>query len=203
MPQIFLFEFTDLYNKKNIPKVIYCIHALSFLLYRLGMTNIVIGNLVGKLEFTEKEIQDTQRGLDMAGVTLPSFRGVNKHFEPEPEPEPVETEEDRIERELGESEYCVKKLQRAARAALVRLRLGDMMEELWSYEDEVVMLQAAIRGGFARRSFEYRLGRATWAKQVSLRLTLESSCVRVGWKTNPLRSCKLLQEDILSGRRLS
>ena len=28
LPQIFLFETTDLYEKKNIPKVIYCIHAL-------------------------------------------------------------------------------------------------------------------------------------------------------------------------------
>lgn len=27
--QSFIFEFTDLYNKKNIPKVIYCIHALA------------------------------------------------------------------------------------------------------------------------------------------------------------------------------
>lgn len=28
LPQIFWFELTDLYEKKNIPKVIYCIHAL-------------------------------------------------------------------------------------------------------------------------------------------------------------------------------
>jgi Ras GTPase-activating-like protein IQGAP2/3 len=27
-PQGFIFELTDLYEKKNLPKVIYCIHAL-------------------------------------------------------------------------------------------------------------------------------------------------------------------------------
>lgn len=30
LPQIFWFELTDLYEKKNIPKVIYCIHALRY-----------------------------------------------------------------------------------------------------------------------------------------------------------------------------
>lgn len=129
------------------------------------MTNIVIGNLVGKLEFTEDEIQNTQRGLDQAGVTLPSFRGVNKHFEEAPEPEP-ESEEDRIERELGESEYSIRKLQRYARGALTRLRLGDMIEDLWNCEEEIVLLQAAIRGMFARHSYSYRADRAAWAKQV-------------------------------------
>lgn len=162
--QIFLFELTDLYNKKNIPKVIYCIHALSFLLFRLGITKIIIGNLVGKLEFTEAEIQNTQKGLDQAGVILPNFRGVNKHFEPEPEPE--ETEDERIERELGECGFSIKRLQRAARGALVRLRLGDTVEELWSYEDEVIQLQAAIRGMFTRMSYAYNMERNTWAKEV-------------------------------------
>lgn len=28
MPETFIFETTDLYNKKNVPKVIYCIHIL-------------------------------------------------------------------------------------------------------------------------------------------------------------------------------
>ena len=29
LPQVFYFETIDLYEKKNIPKVIYCIHALG------------------------------------------------------------------------------------------------------------------------------------------------------------------------------
>lgn len=30
LPEGFIFELTDLYNKKNLPKVIYCIHALRY-----------------------------------------------------------------------------------------------------------------------------------------------------------------------------
>ncbi|ORX89723.1 hypothetical protein K493DRAFT_232616 [Basidiobolus meristosporus CBS 931.73] len=32
LPENFHFELTDLYAKKNLPKVIYCIHALGYLL---------------------------------------------------------------------------------------------------------------------------------------------------------------------------
>lgn len=30
LPSIFLFEFVDIYDGKNMPKVIYCIHALRY-----------------------------------------------------------------------------------------------------------------------------------------------------------------------------
>jgi hypothetical protein len=30
LPEHFIFELTDLYDKKNIPKVIYCIHAFRY-----------------------------------------------------------------------------------------------------------------------------------------------------------------------------
>lgn len=68
--QTFIFELTDLYDKKNMPKVIYCIHVLryaffanfftfafplihpcSHLLARLGKAN-KIGNLVGQFDFS-------------------------------------------------------------------------------------------------------------------------------------------------------
>ncbi|RPB03124.1 hypothetical protein L873DRAFT_279649 [Choiromyces venosus 120613-1] len=167
LPEIFIFELTDLYNKKNIPKVIYCLHALSYLLIRLGLTDNSIGNLVGKLEFTEAEIQNTQRGLDMAGVSLPSFRGVNKHFgDVEPEPEPVESEEDRIERELKELEPDLIELQRICRGFLVRSRLAHHMELLWDSEDSIIELQALTRGMFARVAFGYKADMSNWATDV-------------------------------------
>ena len=51
-----------------------------------------VGNLVGKLEFTDDQLQQTQRGLDAAGVSMPQFGGLGKalakemNVEPEPEP---------------------------------------------------------------------------------------------------------------------
>lgn len=50
-PEIFMFELIDLYEKKNIPKVIYCIHALSHLLYKMKLAPR-ISDLLGKLEFS-------------------------------------------------------------------------------------------------------------------------------------------------------
>ena len=88
---------TDLYDKKNIPKVIYCIHALAHLLARRGMAGR-IGNLVGRLKFTDDQLQQTQRGLKAAGVAMPNFgdigRELAKEINEEVEQE-VETEDER------------------------------------------------------------------------------------------------------------
>lgn len=158
LPDLFWFELVDLYEKKNIPKVVYCIHALSWLLYRKGIVDFRIGNLVGQLQFEDHELEATQKGLDKVGA-MPNFSGMGATFgaEPEPEPEPQETEEERIDRELLENEESVVDLQAQIRGAMVRLRLGDTMQDLWDSETWVASLQAKIRGDFAREIFQYRL----------------------------------------------
>ena len=158
LPDLFRFELIDLYEKKNIPKVIYCIHALSWLLYRKGMVDFRIGNLVGQLQFQDHELEQTQRGLDKAGISMPSFQGMGASFGAEPEPEPQETEEERIERELHEHEASIGDMQSQMRGALVRLRLGDSMNALWDHEEKIAQLQAIIRGDWARQVTDYRLG---------------------------------------------
>ena len=169
LPELFRFELIDLYEKKNIPKVIYCIHALSWLLYRKGIVDFRIGNLVGQLEFEHHELEEMQKGLDKAGVTMPSFSGMGASFgaEPEPEPEvepvPVETEGQRIERELVENEALIIDLQAQTRGAMVRIALGQKMQTLWESEDWLVDLQSMIRGSWAREVFEYRLSMRRFA----------------------------------------
>ncbi|KAF3397349.1 Ras GTPase-activating-like protein rng2 [Talaromyces pinophilus] len=161
LPDIFRFELIDLYEKKNIPKVIHCIHALSWLLYKNGIVAFRIGNLVGQLQFEHHELEQTQKGLDKAGVSMPSFSGMGASFgaepEPEPEPEPVETEEERIERELHENEDSISDLQTQIRGALLRVKLGKVMNELWDNEHLIVELQSMIRGDWARQISGYRL----------------------------------------------
>ena len=159
LPDLFRFELIDLYEKKNIPKVIYCIHALSWLLYRKGMVDFRIGNLVGQLQFEHHELEQTQKGLDKAGVSMPSFSGMGASFgaEPEPEPEPVETEDERVDRELRECELSIMDFQSQARAASVRLRLGDTMNDLWNAENMFIDLQSIVRGDWARQIIGYRL----------------------------------------------
>ncbi|KAK2787692.1 hypothetical protein FQN51_003103 [Onygenales sp. PD_10] len=167
LPDLFRFELIDLYEKKNIPKVIHCIHALSWLLYKKGIVDFRIGNLVGQLEFEHHELEQMQKGLDKSGVPMPSFSGMGASFgaepEPEPEPEPVESEEDRINRELHEQEVVITDLQSQIRGALVRLRLGNMMQEFWDSEAQLVELQSRIRGEWAREIADYRLSMRRFA----------------------------------------
>lgn len=98
---------------------------------------------------------------------MPSFGNMGADFgvepTPEPEPEPVESEEDRIERELGENELAVIELQAQIRGAAVRMRLGDTMQNLWNSEEMLVELQSRIRGDFARQIAEYRLNMRRFA----------------------------------------
>ncbi|NXY35897.1 IQGA3 protein, partial [Pomatorhinus ruficollis] len=51
LPSIFHPETTDIYDKKNMPRVVYCIHALSFYLFKLGLAP-PIQDLYGKVNFT-------------------------------------------------------------------------------------------------------------------------------------------------------
>jgi Ras GTPase-activating-like protein IQGAP2/3 len=165
LPDLFRFELIDLYEKKNIPKVIYCIHALSWLLFRKGIVDFRIGNLVGQLQFEDHELEAMQKGLDKAGISMPSFGNMGADFgvEPIPEPEPVESEEDRIDRELGENEMTILELQAQIRGASVRMRLGDTMQQLWDAEEMIVDLQSRVRGDFSRQIVEYRLNMRRFA----------------------------------------
>ncbi|KAK7207258.1 hypothetical protein BZA70DRAFT_270854 [Myxozyma melibiosi] len=159
MPDLFRFEFTDLYDKKNIPKVIYCIHALAFILSSSGLAP-EIGDLVGKLEFTEDEIRDTQRGLDAAGINLPNFKTMSRHFEdgsqaaqaPQPEPEqvPRETEDERVDRELGEASGDIVALQAVINGAIARSSLRALMEDMMDSSSQTVTIQSHIRANMAR-----------------------------------------------------
>ncbi|KAI2625958.1 hypothetical protein GGS26DRAFT_185342 [Hypomontagnella submonticulosa] len=157
MPDLFRFELIDLYEKKNIPKVIYCIHALSWLLFRKGIVDFRIGNLVGQLEFEHHELEAMQKGLDKLGVNMPSFGNMGADFGVEPAPEPEETEEERIDRELSENETAIVDLQAQMRGAMLRMQLGNIMQRLWDSEDWLVDLQARIRGDWTRQIMNYRL----------------------------------------------
>lgn len=167
LPDLFRFELIDLYEKKNIPKVIYCIHALSWLLFRKGILDFRIGNLVGQLEFEHHELEEMQKGLDKLGVNMPSFGTMGADFGvPEPEPEPEETEEERIDRELHENEHMIVDLQAQIRGAMLRQKLGDLMHRLWDEEELLVELQARVRGDFTRQIMGYRLQMRRFAVQL-------------------------------------
>uniref|UniRef100_A0AAQ5XAE7 IQ motif containing GTPase activating protein 3 n=1 Tax=Amphiprion ocellaris TaxID=80972 RepID=A0AAQ5XAE7_AMPOC len=72
LPAIFHPETTDVYDKKNMPRAVYCIHALSLYLYRLGLAP-QIHDLYGKVKFTEEEINNMKLELDKYGIQMPAF----------------------------------------------------------------------------------------------------------------------------------
>ncbi|XP_062048487.1 ras GTPase-activating-like protein IQGAP3 isoform X6 [Lepus europaeus] len=72
LPSTFFPETTDIYDKKNMPRVVYCIHALSLFLFRLGLAP-QIQDLYGKVEFTAEELSNMASELAKYGLQLPAF----------------------------------------------------------------------------------------------------------------------------------
>uniref|UniRef100_A0A3Q4B9D8 Uncharacterized protein n=1 Tax=Mola mola TaxID=94237 RepID=A0A3Q4B9D8_MOLML len=75
LPAIFQPETTDIYDKKNMPRAVYCIHALSLYLYRQGLAP-QIHDLYGKVKFTEEEINNMKLELDKYGIQMPAFNKI-------------------------------------------------------------------------------------------------------------------------------
>lgn len=69
----------------------------SHLLARRGLAER-IGNLVGQLQFSDDQLQRTEKGLKDAGVPMPNFSNVGRELAKEINEEPeveIETEEER------------------------------------------------------------------------------------------------------------
>ncbi|XP_051271756.1 ras GTPase-activating-like protein IQGAP3 [Dicentrarchus labrax] len=75
LPVIFHPETTDVYDKKNMPRAVYCIHALSLFLYRRGLAPQIY-DLYGKVKFTEEEINNMKMELDKYGIQMPAFNKI-------------------------------------------------------------------------------------------------------------------------------
>lgn len=154
LPESFIFELTDLYEKKNLPKVIYCIHALSHLLARRGLAER-IGNLLGRLQFSDDQLQKTQKGLKDAGVPMPNFGNVGRELALEINEEPEETEEEIRDRLLLENESSIISVQTLARGFLARKTQATQTARLQLAQRYIVRAQAQSRGVLVRRALSY------------------------------------------------
>lgn len=148
VPDLFTFELIDLYERRNIPKVIYCLHALSHILANDDLAP-QIENLVGKVDFTDDQLSKTQRGLDASGLAMPNFgtfsdekqRKVSLNLDPpkmaelvrEPTPEPLMSPEPSVD-------------ELALDVAAVQLSPEEiLLMELEALEPEITALQAECR----------------------------------------------------------
>ncbi|KDQ17311.1 hypothetical protein BOTBODRAFT_172359 [Botryobasidium botryosum FD-172 SS1] len=191
LPECFIFELTDLYEKKNFPKVVYCIHALSHLLARRGMAQ-KIGNLLGRLKFSDDQLQQTQRGLNAAGVSMPNFGNVGKELAKEINEEPEveeETEDERINRLLHEEVGSITAFQSTARRYLAQKAVATKHARMRLAERSIVKLQARARGLIVRQSIvQSRRDRSRlvpWA--ISLQAAARAVLTRRAWRARVLR----------------
>lgn len=184
-----------MYEKKNIPKVIYCIHALSFVLVNAGLAGH-IGDLVGKLEFSEEEIKNTQKSLDATGVTLPNFKNVGNAIAGEPETGAplLENEEEKKSRLLDECRLAVVMLQACARGTLLRKRISLELQRLDSVEADVLKSQAQARGFLVRKQYYENAHTYREINQWTLQLQTFARALLLRKSTYD-RRCRLIDND--------
>jgi Ras GTPase-activating-like protein IQGAP2/3 len=65
-------ETLDVYERKNMPKVIFCLHAFALHLFKLGLA-APVRDLVGKVNFTEAELSIIEKELAKFGLEMPPF----------------------------------------------------------------------------------------------------------------------------------
>ncbi|GLH16291.1 Ras GTPase-activating-like protein IQGAP2 [Gryllus bimaculatus] len=75
LPKTFHPETTDVYDKKGMPKVIYCLHALSTHLFKMGRAPLIQA-LYGKINFTDDEISNMKLALEDNGIPMPAFQKI-------------------------------------------------------------------------------------------------------------------------------
>jgi hypothetical protein len=128
----------DLYDRKNMPKVIYCIHALSHYLAKKGIAP-KIRNLVGALYFTEEELTGAQQDLDDYQVSMPSFKNVGAAV----------SQEMLASKELQEH-VAATRVQAAWRGYHTRRQISGLLRTLAMQEATYEKLQAYSRGFILR-----------------------------------------------------
>ncbi|XP_072942968.1 ras GTPase-activating-like protein IQGAP1 [Epargyreus clarus] len=75
LPATFQPETTDIYDNKNMPRVIYCLHALSSHLFKLGKAPI-IHDVFGKAVFTDEQLDSVTKDLQKCEHPLPMFQKI-------------------------------------------------------------------------------------------------------------------------------
>lgn len=75
----FLFETIDLYESKNIPKVIYCLHGLAMFLSKRGISKGIVVN--NNVKFSEEET--LLFSSELKNVSIPSFDNIDSKLDSE------------------------------------------------------------------------------------------------------------------------
>ncbi|KAJ3024219.1 hypothetical protein HKX48_004492 [Thoreauomyces humboldtii] len=165
LPEVFFFELTDLYDKKNIPKVIYCIHALSHLLSKESLAPSM-KNLVGQLSFTDEQLDATQQSLEEAGVSMPAFKSVGDALSKELAVVTISPEDAAKEARrqyLASNQASIIKCQ-----SVIRTRLAQKRTSALRATRRAEAVQSERRAAEARQEAEKRSAEAEEARLASI-----------------------------------
>ncbi|XP_056142140.1 ras GTPase-activating-like protein IQGAP3 [Lampris incognitus] len=146
LPTIFHPETTDIYDKKNMPRVVYCIHALSLYLFRLGLAP-QIHDLYGKVKFTEEEINNMKLELDKYGIQMPAFSKIGGI----------------LTNELSVDEAAVHAAVIAINKAVDRGHVAATAQALRNPNAMLADLQEALMGVYQEMLYEKRAHKASLA----------------------------------------
>ncbi|KAJ1993708.1 iqgap- protein [Dimargaris cristalligena] len=155
LPKLFHFEVVDLYERKNIPKVIYCIHALSHFLARQNLAPH-IKNLFGYLQFTDEQLAITQQELANVGYSMPAFKNLSTAMTGHTDANQPLTEEGQAKLQWEKQIDIVIQFQAHARRQLAKQEAAAR-RQAQSYTrlvNRVTQIQALVRGYIARRQLQ-------------------------------------------------
>ncbi|KAJ1975077.1 iqgap- protein, partial [Dimargaris verticillata] len=160
LPKLFHFDAIDLYDGKNIPKVIYCIHALSHFLAQMDLAPH-IKNLFGYLQFTDEQIAITQQELANVGYSIPVFKNVASAVTGNAEMghtgAPQASEEGQAKLYWEKNIDIVIQFQACARRQLAKQEIASRRQAMdyTRLVDRVTRIQALARGLVARNSLRH------------------------------------------------
>ncbi|KAJ1822230.1 iqgap- protein [Coemansia sp. RSA 2599] len=225
LPKLFHFELTDLYDRKNLPRVIYCLHALSHFLLKMGIAP-EMQDLVGRLEFSEAQLAQTQAELDNLGTNMPSFHLIDSSIgsrRPRLSREvlPMKASElfdDQLEPDDydSEDEYGPREQDRDAQGGVVAAKRSVTFSEDVSFLDDpsidrlekaklywqkridiVVQVQSSARQRIAERHVEEKRQARRYLRMVESAIVMQSMARMVLAKreVHTMRVLKQAQED--------
>ena len=122
LPNLFLFTTPDLYDMKNIVRVIYCIHAIAYLLYVRGLAPRM-PHLFGRMDFSKEVLDCAEEFLKNHEGALPSFRNIRNAMQND-----LTEEEKRRAEFIRNHEENLKLLQAMAHGHLARRKFYSMPE---------------------------------------------------------------------------
>ena len=134
LPKQYRFISADLHDEKNVSKVIYCIHALSWMLYYNGTLHLSIWDRVHLFQFEYHELEKMQRSLDNVRVEMPNFAGVKFLFNAKPRAEQKQRKKGKelSSDTLVEEESEIRDLRGHARGSLIRVGPEKTTQQHWS-----------------------------------------------------------------------